>query len=278
MARKGASPFRPAATATICVVSDGTGATGERVVRATLVQFGDREVQVDIVPGVKTVGAVRRAVARARKRGAMIAYTLVETRLRSEIAALANEAGVPIVDLLGPLLAAMSRYLTAEPAREPGLFRQPGEEHNRRLEAVGFAVRHDDGLCLHELSAADAVIVGPSRASKTPISVYLAHTRGLKVANVPLALGVEPPEELDRVEPGRVVGLTVNAELLARIRAERLREMGSPAIEYAGLDHVRRELHWCHEVYRSAPAWPVIDITGKSIEEIAGAICALLAN
>ncbi|MBI4600552.1 MAG: kinase/pyrophosphorylase [Planctomycetes bacterium] len=256
------------------MLSDATGATAQRIVRAALAQFGGREMVVDLVSEVTTVEEIRRAVKKTAKLRGLIAYTLVETGLRSEIASLANEAGVATVDLLGPLMSALGDHLTAEPAHKPGLFRQPGEEHYQRLEAVSYAVRHDDGQCLHELPTADIVIVGPSRTAKTPISVYLAHTRGLKVANVPLALGLEPPEELKALPPRQVVGLTMNANVLSRIREERLKQMGSPDIEYAGLDHVKRELERCHEVYRRPPAWAVIDVTGKSIEEIAGSICA----
>ena len=268
---------KPSGSSYICVVSDATGATAERVVRATLTQFAGRDALVDLFAEVKTVEALRKAVAKARKLGGIIAYTLVKTDLRSEIAALANEAGVPTVDLLGPLMAALAGYLSAEPAHLPGIFRQPGEEHYRRLEAVSFAVRHDDGQCIHELAAADMVIAGPSRTSKTPLSVYIAHTRGLKVANVPLALGVEPFAELKALDPRQTVGLTMNAQTLCRIREERLKDMGSPTIEYAGLEHVRRELQFCHQFYRKSPAWPVVDVTGRSIEEIAASVCALIA-
>jgi regulator of PEP synthase PpsR (kinase-PPPase family) len=265
-------------TGIICIVSDATGATAERVVRASLAQFGGREVAVDLVAGVKSVDEIRSAVEKTRRLGGIIAYTLVEPLLRSEIVSLANEAGVPTVDLIGPLLGALSKYLTAEPSHLPGLFKVPGEEHYRRLEAVAFSVRHDDGLSIHELPLADIVIVGPSRTSKTPLSVYLAHTRGLKVANVPLALGLEPPEELRRIEPRRVVGLTMNADLLARIRKVRLAEMGNPNIPYADPDHVRRDLAYCHDVFRKPPPWPVIDVTGKSIEEIAREVCAVTVD
>ena len=271
-------PAGPSRSGYICVLSDATGATAERVVRATLVQFGGRDVEVELVADVKTVGAIATAVERTRMRGGLIAFTLVEERLRSEIVSLANEAGVATVDLIGPLLRALSEYLTEEPASVPGLFRQAGDEHYRRLDALSFTVRHDDGLAIHELPLADLVIVGPSRTSKTPLSVYLAHTRGLKVANVPLALGVEPGPELQAIDPARIVGLTMNAEVLARIRKTRLEEMGSPAIEYAGIDHVRRELQACHEVYRKRPRWPVVDVTGKAIEEIAAEILAVRAG
>jgi regulator of PEP synthase PpsR (kinase-PPPase family) len=258
------------------VISDATGATAERVVRATLAQFGEQDVEVEVVGAVKTAEQIRAAVERTRKRKGLIAYTLVDAAMRNEIASLANEAGVDTVDLMGPLMASLSRFLTAEPARMPGLFKQPGEEHYSRLDAIGFAVAHDDGQSPHELSAADLVIAGPSRTSKTPLSVYLAYERGLKVANVPLALGLEPLAQLRELPPRNVVGLTMNPHLLARIRVARLEQMGNPRIEYAGVEHVKRELQHCHDIYRRCH-WAVVDVTGKSIEEVAASICALLA-
>ncbi|MBN1443681.1 MAG: kinase/pyrophosphorylase, partial [Planctomycetes bacterium] len=210
-----------------------------------------------------------------RRRKGLIAYTLVSSTLRGEVASRANEAGVESVDLIGPLITSLSSFLTASPAQRPGIFTQPGGEHYERLEAVSFTVRHDDGLAIDEVALADIVITGPSRTAKTPISVYLAHTRGLRVANVPLAVGVDPPEELRRLPPGRVIGLTLSATVLAEIRRQRLRDMGSPEIEYAQLAFVEKELRHCHEVYRRPPPWPIVDVTSKSIEEIAGEICSL---
>jgi regulator of PEP synthase PpsR (kinase-PPPase family) len=262
----------------ICVISDATGATAERVVRATLAQFSHVDVELDLVPKVTTVPKIRALVRRAQARKGLIAYTLVETPLRSEIASLANEAGVATVDLMGPLMTALSKFLTVEPAHLHGLFSQTGDEHYRRLEAVSYTVRHDDGLGMHAIREADLVIVGPSRTSKTPLSVYIAHTRGLKVANVPLALGVAPFRELDQLPQRKVVGLTMRAGVLSQVRQERLKEMGNPKIEYADQSHVERELKFCHEVYRSPPAWAVVDVTGKSIEEIASEICALTVD
>lgn len=259
----------------VCVVSDATGATAERVVRATLSQFGDVPVDLDVVRRVTTPVEIREAVRRARERDGMIAYTLVDVELRSEIVSAANEAEVVTVDLIGPLLTALSTFLIAKPRHLPGLFAQAGDEHYALLEAVSFTVRHDDGLSPKDLAHADIVVVGPSRTSKTPLSVYLAHTRGLRVANVPLALGIPPFEELSALGARQVVGLTMRADVLAAVRLQRLKEMGNPAIDYAALDHVEEELRYCHQVYRSSPSWPVVDVTGKSIEEIASEVCSL---
>jgi regulator of PEP synthase PpsR (kinase-PPPase family) len=263
----------------IAVISDATGATAERVVRAMLEQFENVDVDVEVIPQVTSVSQIKEIVARTRQRAGLVAYTLVETGLRSEIAALASEAGVNTVDLIGPLLHALGRFLAATPSHRPGFrFDRADPEHFRRLEAVSFTVRHDDGLNLGEVGLADLVVVGPSRTSKTPLCAYLAHTRGLKAANVPLALGVEPPSVLEELPPRRVVGLTMRADVLSAIRRERLKTLGTRDIDYAQPEHVTRELKYCHQIYRRPPPWPVVDVTGKSIEEIAVAACALTAD
>lgn len=258
----------------ICVLSDATGKTAERVVRATLSQFPDVRVSLDVVGKVETVEQVRDAIEKARRRGGLVAFTVVEPTLRSEVVSLANEAGVDTVDLLGPLLTVLSEFLAARPLRRPGLFAEPGEEMYRHLEAVSFTVRHDDGLALSEVDLAQVVLVGPSRTSKTPLSVYIAHTRGLRVANVPIALGIDPSPHLKDLPPFRVVGLTIRADVLSRIRRQRLEEMGKPDIQYAQLPHVEEELRFCHRFYLQAPSWPVVDVTSKSIEEVAMEVCA----
>jgi len=175
-------------------------------------------------------------------------------------------------------MAALSEYLTTTPAHRAGLFAEPSREHYRHLEAMSFTVRHDDGLNPSDLGLADLVLVGPSRTSKTPLSVYLSHTRGLRVANVPIALGVEPLDTLKELSPGYVAGLTMHAGVLALVRRERLQGMGNPDIQYAQKTHVESELRFCHEYYRKAPGWPVIDVTNKSIEEIAVEVCALTVD
>ena len=260
----------------LCVLSDATAATAERVVRATLAQFGKVNMTLEVFPKIATSAELQRAITQAKRRRALIAYTLVSRPLRTEIALLANEAGLPTVDLLGPLLSALVEFLRATPTYEAGLYKAPDDNEPSRSEAAIFAVHHDDGHGLHDLDRADVVIVGPSRTSKTPLSVYLAYTHGLKVANVPLALGVKPFEELERVDGRRVIALTISVPLLVRIRQERQEHLGTDDISYADPAHVQRELRFCHELYRQHPAWSVINVTGRSIEEIAGDICTRL--
>jgi regulator of PEP synthase PpsR (kinase-PPPase family) len=267
---------RPVLPKYICVISDATGLTAERVVRATLEQFESVPVDLELVPQVTTDAQIAAIVAGAEKRAGLVAYTLVSATLRGEIAARANEAGVPTVDLMGPILHALARFLSAAPTERPGFrYDRADAEHFKRLEAVSFTVCHDDGLNVQDCALADCVIVGPSRTAKTPLSAYLAHTRGLRVANVPLAVGVAPPEQLKALPPRRVAGLTMNAVLLSSIRQERVKQLGAFDIRYAQREHVEEELKFCHAFYRRPPAWPVVDVTNKSIEEVAAAVCAV---
>ncbi len=262
----------------LCVLSDATAATAERVVHAALTQFNTVRVKVDVFPKIATRAELERAITEVKRRRGLIAYTFVSRPLRTEIALLANEAGVPTVDLLGPLLSALVDFLKATPSYEAGLYKTPSDNELSRSEAATFTVHHDDGQGVHELKSADVVIIGPSRTSKTPLSVYLSYTHRLKVANIPLALGVSPFEELDQVDGRRVVALTMSAPLLARIRQERQEHLGTNDITYAEQDHVRRELRFCHELYRQHPDWSVVNVTGRSIEEIAADICSRIVS
>ena len=259
----------------VCMLSDATGGTAERVVRATLAQFPDATVTLEVIAGIVHIGQIRAAVERVKSRDGLIAYTLVSPALRREIALLAAEAGAATVDLLGPLMTALGEFLTATPSYRPGVFTDPNAEHYQRLDAIAFTVSHDDGQRTHELEQADVVLVGPSRTSKTPLSVYLAHTRGLKVANVPLVLGIDPFKHLEELTRPCVAGLTMSPQVLSRLRMVRQEHMGASDIQYADLGDVRRELRFCHEVYRRHPTWIVVDVTGKAIEEVAASICSL---
>jgi regulator of PEP synthase PpsR (kinase-PPPase family) len=141
---------------------------------------------------------------------------------------------------------------------------------------VEFAVNNDDGAEPRNLPKADLVLVGISRTSKTPLSTYLAQ-RGIKVANCPLVLGVEPPAELEQVETSKVYGLTIQADALVRIRQARLSHLGMPTdSSYAMRDHIQREISYAQEIFRNHPDWPVIDVTAKAIEETAADILRLV--
>jgi [pyruvate, water dikinase]-phosphate phosphotransferase / [pyruvate, water dikinase] kinase len=258
----------------IFVLSDGSGQTGKRVLEAALLQF-DRAAMVIRIPHVANVAEVQEVVAEAARRRGMIVYMLVAHDLRQALHITAAAHGVLAVDLLGGLLSKLQDFFHRRPWGQPGLLHQEDEGSVERVDAMGFTVRHDDGQAIEELSRADIVLVGASRTSKTLVSFYLA-CRGWKVANVPLILGVEPAETLCRLDPHAVVGLTIDPERLTVIRRARLKHLRlEEGSAYADIDRIRKELHYCLNLYR-AYGWPVIDVTGKDVEETANEVINLV--
>jgi len=264
------------ATKYIWVISDGSGSTAERVLQASLVQFGDKDVVVERIPDVRTREQITEIVYQAKKKKGLVAYTLVTPELRSEIATRANECNVPTVDLLGPLLTTLTTFLASSPESKPGLLGELNHHYFKRIDAVGFTVKHDDGHGLHDLPKSDVVITGVSRTSKTPLSMYLAYNRGLLVANIPIIFGLDPPLQLFRIDQKKIIGLTINPDLLIQLRQTRLAQLTHVDINYADEKHIIEELTYSHEIFRKNPKWSVIDITGKAIEEVANEVCRLI--
>ncbi|MEM9188203.1 MAG: pyruvate, water dikinase regulatory protein [Myxococcota bacterium] len=259
----------------IFVVSDSTGETAERVVRAALLQYPDHRVRVRLFTRIRTPDAVDGVLKKAVEAGAMVVFTIVAPQLREHVHEVANEAGVVAVDVIGALIHKVGTFLEAQPINMPSATMPLSEEYFRRVEAIEFAVKSDDGKEPRNLRKADLVLVGVSRTSKTPLSTYLAG-RGLRVANVPLVLGVAPPKELFDVKPERIVALTIEIEKLLEIRKQRLTQLGMPEDANYGLrDHVRSELDHAHQIFKEHPGWTVLDVSGRAIEETATIILEL---
>lgn len=251
----------------IYVVSDSTGETAERVVRAALLQYPEHRVRVRLFTRVRDEESVRDVIERAKGAGAMIVFTLVAPQLREFFHELANEREIEAVDVIGGLIHKVGAFLGASPLNVPTATLPLSEEYFRRVEAIEFAVKSDDGKEPRNLKKADLVLTGVSRTSKTPLATYLAG-RGLRVANVPLVLGVQPPKELFDVPPERVIALTIDIDRLLEIRKERLAQLGMPVDANYGLrDHVKAELEWAHEMFKDNPAWSVVNVSGRAIEE-----------
>jgi regulator of PEP synthase PpsR (kinase-PPPase family) len=257
---------------TVVVISDATGDTAERVVRAALLQFKDVPCNVRLYSQVRLESEVEKIVERAAELKALVVFTLVNPAERELLWKLCDRLNVEAVDLIGALMGKMATYLGAQPSGVPGLLHTISEEYYRRIEAVEFAVKNDDGAEPRNLPKADLVLVGISRTSKTPLSTFLAQ-KGLRVANVPLVLGVDPPNELDQVDPNKVYGLTIQPDHLARIRQARLMHLGMPPDSSYGMrDHIQREIGFAQDIFRAHPDWPIIDVTAKAIEETAADI------
>lgn len=262
----------------IYVVSDSTGETAERVTRATLLQFPDHGVRLKIERRQRDRRGLTTLLERAAAEQAMVVFTLVRPELRDHFNEQATRLNVRHVDVIGSLISHIGHYLEADPVNIPTAEMPLSQEYFRRVEAIEFAVKSDDGKEPRNLHKADLVLVGVSRTSKTPLSTYLAG-RGLKVANVPLVLGVEPPEELYQLPGVRVVGLTIDVDQLMDIRKQRLQQLGMPPDANYGLrDHVKAELEYAHGILRNNPEWMVVDVTNCAIEETATIILETLKD
>jgi regulator of PEP synthase PpsR (kinase-PPPase family) len=258
----------------IFVVSDGTGETAELVLKAALAQFEGAEVTIERRSEVRTEEQVRKSVQEAAQSKGFIVHTLVSDELRDAMAREGRLQNVETIDLMGPLLARLSRQFAVSPAEKPGLFRQLNEEYFRRVETMEFAFHHDDGQRAHELSRAEIVLVGVSRTFKTPLSIYLAFL-GWFVANVPIVPEIDLPPELFALPPGRVVGLTIDPVRLAELRRVREQRLGGATGDYADPTSVRHEVAYALRLFRQQQ-WPVIKVTDKPIEESAAEILALV--
>ncbi len=256
-------------TKRIDVLSDSTGETAEKVVRAAMLQFPHSGAHIRVHTRVRTKEAVRPILERAANEGALIVFTVVSPELREYIHAASYELKVEALDLIGSLIGKLSTFLDRQPINMPSGMLPLSDEYFRRIEAVEFTVKSDDGKEPRNFKKADLVLVGVSRTSKTPLSTILAQ-RGLKVANLPLVLGVATPPELDEASQERIVGLTIGLDPLVEIRKARLKQLGlSVDASYGLRDQVKEELEYAQRIFRAHPAWPVIDVTGRAIEETA---------
>ena len=254
----------------IVIVSDGTGETAAALVRAAMAQF-NRPWHLRIFGGVRHASQLRRPVNQAARSGALVFYTLVDPAVALALKEAAASHGLSTANLLEPLMSQIGRHLSAEPRREPGILHGFSDEYFRRVEAVEFAVRHDDGANLRTLFQAELVLTGPSRTSKTPLSMYLAQ-RGLKTGNVPLVPGIEAPSELLELDPAKVIGLVAQPETLETVRRARVHRLGrAPYASYVEAEAVEQELTRARRLYREQ-GWRSVDITGRAVEENAARI------
>lgn len=254
----------------VFVVSDGTGDTGAEVANAAMAQF-QVEWSLRRFGGIRHEALARRVVSEAEKVGALVVFTLVDKRVAHALLEEAARRGVPTVDVLGGMISKVAEHLHAEPRAQPGLLHGFSDDYYRRVEAVEFAVQHDDGANLHTLFRADLVLTGISRTSKTPMSMYLAQ-RGYKTGNVPIVPGIDPPKALLDLDPRKVFALSVDPSLLLTIRQARIRVLGTPPYgTYADPEALLEEIRRARHLYRER-GWRIVDISGRAVEENAARI------
>jgi [pyruvate, water dikinase]-phosphate phosphotransferase / [pyruvate, water dikinase] kinase len=243
------------------------------VARACLVQFPPGYVSIYRLPQIRTaqqIPAIIREIA--QKKLAIIAYTFVLPEYRETLEAESNKYKIPTIDLLGQLMNRISHLSGAHPLSQPGRLHLLDETYFRRIEAVDFAIRFDDGKSPDGILQADVVLVGVSRTSKTPNCMYLAHHYGLKAANVPIVFGVEPPLSLFQVNHKRIVGLQIDPYLLQEIRSTRAHILGMPDHnDYSDPDRITQEARQARKLFRELKCH-IIDVSAKAIEETSSEI------
>lgn len=252
----------------IYMISESLGETAEAVIRATASQFEPENFEIVRIPYVDSVKLLEDTLQEASGQNAFVCHTLISPKLRAAFTKLAAKYSVIAVDILGPMLAAVQKLSGIEPKNQPGLTHLLTKDYFRRIEAIEFAVKYDDGKSPAGLLKADIILIGVSRTSKTPLSMYLAH-KGLKVANVPLIPGIAPPEELFNISPQKIIGLIVDPGKLNEIRAERLKAIGlMPGASYAKLACIAEEIEYSKAIMRRLSC-RVIDVSNSAIEETA---------
>ena len=257
------------------MISDSVGETAEYVVRAAASQFNGGNAEIRRISYVDDRESIDEIILSAKEVNAIIAFTIVIGELKSYLLEQANKHGIKIVDIMGPMMDAFQSVYHTPPKMMPGLVRQLDEEYFRKVEAIEFAVKYDDGRDPRGILKADVVLVGVSRTSKTPLSMYLAHKR-IKVANVPLVPEVEPADELFQIPNKKVIGLKISPDKLNGIRTERLKSLGlTMQANYANYERILEELDYAENVMKKVGC-SVIDVSNKAIEETANIILEMI--
>ena len=261
----------------VVVISDGTGETASSITRAAMAQFPDKEIFFTRYKNIRTKEQIDAIFQEAANHHDIVIYTIVSVQLRQYIAELSKRDHVRSVDVMGPLLTTFSNFFEAEPEYTPGLLHQVNDNYFNRVAAIEFTLNHDDGRNMSSLDEADVILVGISRTSKTPLSMYLS-LEGIKVVNVPIVMGVELPEKLFQVDQRKIFGLTIEPEALFQIRKNRLSRLGLSKDEgdYADMAKVHEEIEWATKIFSENKRWPVFNVTGKALEETAAEILKLL--
>lgn len=261
----------------VFVVSDSMGETAQLMARAVLSQFPEAGLRLRRFSHIETLDAARKVVEAARSQPTLLLFTVIVPEVRRFIQEEARRHGIVAVDIMGPALEGLEELTGRKALLEPGLIRRLDERYFRRVEAVEYAVQHDDGQNPAGYRKADVVLLGVSRSSKTPVSMYLAN-RGVKVANLPLLPEVPLPRELYRVPVHKIVGLIIRPEKLVEIRRERLRAMGNErGSEYADLRRIQEELAYARRIYRELGC-DVLDVTDQAVEETAALVLERVNN
>jgi regulator of PEP synthase PpsR (kinase-PPPase family) len=263
------------ATPPIFIISGGAGALGKHVARIALSQFAGRNPQMIVIPQICSCDQLAEAIAQVVARRGIIIHTMVDPKMRQALIQLAQEYQITAIDTIGDPLAELARVLGQAPLGQPGLYQGGNETYLERIKAIEYTVDHDDGRSPNELAQADVVLTGISRVGKTPLSIYLS-VLGWRVANVPLVLDIQPPKELFEIDRRRVIGLTIDVEVLMLHRRWRQEAFGWGAGHaYSDTEALYTEVEFGQRIFRKG-GFSVINVTNKPIEETADQVIAMI--
>jgi [pyruvate, water dikinase]-phosphate phosphotransferase / [pyruvate, water dikinase] kinase len=262
---------------TIFILSDGTGETAATMVRAALVQYSEQEINIIRCKNLRSEEQISRVIDDCFEKRGMLAYTFASPLIRKKIAELCLEKSIPSSDLLGPLIYTLDNFFGVESSSQIGALRQTDDQYYKRIEAIEYTVRNDDGKITNELDKADIILVGISRTSKTPLSIFLGH-KGWKVANIPLVIGSPIPPQLFTIDQRKVIGLIIDIDSLQRIRKNRLEKFGQDSGgEYASAQQILKEIEYAENLFKQNRRWPVFNVTERALEETASEIVRVIA-
>lgn len=259
----------------VYIISDSVGETADLVVKAVATQFNGGYVDIKRHSHVENFEDIEDVLHMAKNGPSIIAYTIVIPTLKEYLDRRSSEEGIMAIDLLNPLMDAFTKAFKKDPKHEPKLMRKLDDSYFRKIEAIEFAVKYDDGRDPRGILRSDIVLIGVSRTSKTPLSMYLANKR-YKVANVPLVPEVPPPNELYKISRNKCVGLIITPDKLNMIRRERLRSLGlTSEANYANFERILEELDYAEKIMKRIGC-PIINVSNKAIEETADYILDVL--
>ena len=259
------------------MVSDATGETLNTVARAATAYYAGYQPIEHIYTLVRTSRQLDQMIGEVEKQPGIVLYTIADAKLKTEIEQRCEALSIPCISILDPVIASLATYLNAKSKPHIGGQHVLNAEYFQRIDALNYTMAHDDGQITQDLESADVVLLGVSRSSKTPTSIYLAN-RGIKTANIPLVPGIPTPQGLSELKHPLVVGLIASADRISQIRRHRLLSLNEGRdTSYVDRKAITEELLAMRKLC-SANNWPIIDVTRRSIEETAAAVINLMTN
>lgn len=258
----------------VYIISDGIGQSAMTVLKASMIQFDLPSSALRVFSKMENPEQIQSILMDAKEKGAFIAFTIAKKMTRKLVHEICLEHGLKHVDILGPPLEELAAYLGTEPKEDANLLRRVDSKYFKRIDAIEFSMKYDDGQDVNKVFEADIIILGLSRTSKTPTSYFLAQ-QGYKVVNIPLMLEVPIPKEVYQVDQNRIVCLVMDSEVLQKIRSARVKHYKTKS-NYTDLRRIFDEMEMVHALKKKNRQWRIVDTTNKSVEETSREIITML--